>query len=94
MVPVVEQMAMRRKLLRMTRRDLAESAGVSQSTIERMECGSHAPRLPHIEALARAMGCDVVLVERDHGMGPQTNESQGAADAGRRRSRRAPTREG
>lgn len=44
----------------MTREQLAVAAGISYTSIGRMERGTHRPTVETLQAVARALGCTVV----------------------------------
>lgn len=62
MTRVTDQIKAARQALGMSQTALAMAAGVSEATVRRAETGRHFPSLPHLEAMANALGCRVALV--------------------------------
>jgi transcriptional regulator with XRE-family HTH domain len=53
-----------RRRARLTQRALAEKAGVPQSTVARIERGTHMPRVDTFEKLLEACGMDIELTHK------------------------------
>lgn len=53
--------AERRKAAGMTQRDLAERTGIDQAAVSRIEAGRANPTLNTLDALARGVGCDLIV---------------------------------
>ncbi len=77
----------RRQALGLTQRQLAEKSGVQQSEISRIEGGNANPTLQTVQVLARSLGAEVHLVQRQGKAGRALVVRRRAAGAGRRRSR-------
>jgi DNA-binding XRE family transcriptional regulator len=61
---LLDQLKRARKASYLTHDILAQQAGVSRMTVQRIEAGKIDPRLPTLFVLARALGMDVILVPR------------------------------
>lgn len=59
MVSFGATVAEKRKLLGMSQESLAESVGISQESLSRMEKGYIAPRFERLQAFANALGCSI-----------------------------------
>lgn len=81
-----------RRRARLTQRELAEKAGVPQSTVARIEAGTTMPRVDTFEHLLEACGMDIelthkrgdvdiTLVEQLLRMTPDERVQQGLRDA-------------
>jgi len=57
---LIAQLAHARKAQQLTQAELAEKAGLSRMTVQRMESGSLDPRLSTLHELARALGLRLV----------------------------------
>jgi transcriptional regulator with XRE-family HTH domain len=53
-----------RRRARLTQRALAEAAGVPQSTVARIESGTHVPRVDTFERLLETCGMDIELTHK------------------------------
>lgn len=58
-VSLVPTLRARRTALRLSREQLAVAAGISSSSVARMELGTHTPNLDTLGAVARVLGCTV-----------------------------------
>jgi len=58
------QIQTRRKQLRVTQQDLAEIAGVSPTTLNRIETGRVNPTLHVLQRIANVLGMEVALREK------------------------------
>ncbi len=58
------QIQSRRKQLRVTQQDLAEIAGVSPTTLNRIETGQVNPTLHVLQRIANALGMEVALRDK------------------------------
>lgn len=82
-----------RRRARLTQRQLAEAAGVPQSTVARIEAGTTMPRVDTFEHLLetcgmdielshkRGVGVDVTLIERRLRLTPEERLDRGIEDA-------------
>jgi DNA-binding XRE family transcriptional regulator len=61
---LLEQLKNARKASRLTHDLLAQKAGVSRMTVQRIEADKIDPRLSTVLVLARALGMDVMLVPK------------------------------
>lgn len=68
MSTVIQQIRGLRRERGMSQSVLAETSGVSLATVKRTESGKHAPTLPHLEQMARALGCTLRLVGTHSGV--------------------------
>jgi predicted transcriptional regulator len=59
--PIIAEMIIRRKELRLNQRELAERCGVPQSTIARMESGAVTPKLETLLKVCREMGLKLTV---------------------------------
>lgn len=59
---LIAHLAQARKAQKLTQAELAESAGLSRMTVQRMESGGLDPRLSTLHELARVMGLELVAV--------------------------------
>lgn len=59
---LIRQLTSTRKAQKRTQAELAESAGLSRMTVQRMESGGLDPRLSSLHELARVMGLELVAV--------------------------------
>lgn len=62
MSTITQQIRGLRRERGMSQSVLAETSGVSLATVKRTESGKHVPTLPHVEQMARALGCTLRLV--------------------------------
>jgi DNA-binding XRE family transcriptional regulator len=62
---VVDELVATRKAADRTQEDLADSAGLTRMTVQRMESKKLDPRLSTVLELARALGMDLMLVPRN-----------------------------
>jgi transcriptional regulator with XRE-family HTH domain len=53
-----------RKMLRLTQENLADAAGLTTRTIEKIESGKHRPEEQTLRSLARALDIDVTYFEK------------------------------
>lgn len=56
--PLIEQLTQARKAAQMTQADLAERAGLSRMTVQRLESGGLDPRLSTLSEMARVLGLE------------------------------------
>lgn len=56
----------RREVINMTRKELADKSGITYGTISNYEIGDATPSLINAQALAEALGCE--LIYREKGM--------------------------
>ena len=54
--PLIEQLTQARKAAQMTQAELAERAGLSRMTVQRLESGGLDPRLSTLSEMARVLG--------------------------------------
>ena len=54
--PLIEQLTLARKAAQMTQAELAEHAGLSRMTVQRLESGGLDPRLSTLSEMARVLG--------------------------------------
>jgi len=59
--PIIAEMIIRRKELRLNQRELAERCGVPQSTIARMESGAVTPKLETLLKVCREMSLKLTV---------------------------------
>lgn len=59
---LISSLALARKAARLTQAELAERAGLSRMTVQRLEGGSLDPRLSTLQELARTLGMDLIAV--------------------------------
>jgi transcriptional regulator with XRE-family HTH domain len=59
---ILDELREIRRLSQMTQNDLAEKAGLTRMTVQRVEGKSIDPRLSTIEIMARALGLELLLV--------------------------------
>jgi transcriptional regulator with XRE-family HTH domain len=59
---LIEELEAARKAAVLSQEQLATSAGLSRMTVQRTEAGQIDPRLSSVDALAKALGMDVMLV--------------------------------
>jgi len=62
-IPLVQAIVARRKELGLSQADLAESCGLKQPAIARLERGYNAPQLDTYLRVAHALGMDLELVK-------------------------------
>ena len=60
--PPIPTLNSARKAQRLTQAELAERAGLSRMTVQRLESGSLDPRLSTLQEMARVLGMDLVAV--------------------------------
>lgn len=60
--PLIPTLARERKAQHLTQAELAERAGLSRMTVQRLESGSLDPRLSTLLEMARVLGMDLVAV--------------------------------
>lgn len=60
--PLIPTLASARKAQHRTQAELAEGAGLSRMTVQRLESGSLDPRLSTLLEMARVLGMDIVAV--------------------------------
>jgi ribosome-binding protein aMBF1 (putative translation factor) len=58
---IAEQVADRRRELRLSQAELAEICGTTQSAIARLESGGRPPRIDTLLKLAHALDCDLAV---------------------------------
>lgn len=56
--PLIEQLTLTRKAAHMTQAELAERAGLSRMTVQRLESGGLDPRLSTLSEMARVLGLE------------------------------------
>lgn len=56
--PLIEQLTQARKAAQMTQADLAERAGLSRMTVQRLESGGLDPRLSTLSEMAHVLGLE------------------------------------
>jgi transcriptional regulator with XRE-family HTH domain len=61
---IAEQVKLLRKMFRLTQENLADAAGLSTRTIEKIESGRHRPEEQTLRSLARALNLDVKVFEK------------------------------
>jgi transcriptional regulator with XRE-family HTH domain len=61
---IAGQVRFLRKLFRLTQENLADAAGLSTRTIEKVESGRHRPDEQTLRSLARALNMDVKVFEK------------------------------
>lgn len=59
---LITSLAHTRKAQQLTQAELAESAGLSRMTVQRLESGGLDPRLSTLHELARVLGLELVAV--------------------------------
>lgn len=59
---LIAHLAQARKAQHITQADLAERAGLSRMTVQRLESGSLDPRLSTLQEMARVLGLQLVAV--------------------------------
>ena len=59
---LITHLAQARKAQQLTQAELAEKAGLSRMTVQRLESGSLDPRLSTLHEIARALGLELVAV--------------------------------
>lgn len=59
---LIHHLAQARKTQQLTQAELAERAGLSRMTVQRLESGSLDPRLSTLHEMARVMGMELVAV--------------------------------
>ena len=59
---LILHLAQARKTQQITQADLAERAGLSRMTVQRLESGSLDPRLSTLQEMARVLGLQLVAV--------------------------------
>lgn len=60
LLPLISRLAQARKAQHLTQAQLAERAGLSRMTVQRMESGSLDPRLSTLQEMARVLGLEVI----------------------------------
>lgn len=60
LLPLIAHLAQARKAQHLTQAELAERAGLSRMTVQRMESGSLDPRLSTLQEMARVLGLELV----------------------------------
>lgn len=65
--PLIEQLTQARKAVQMTQADLAERAGLSRMTVQRLESGAMDPRLSTLSEMARVLGLEFHASVRSDG---------------------------
>lgn len=73
--PLIEQLTQARKAAQMTQADLAERAGLSRMTVQRLESGGLDPRLSTLSEMARVLGLQFHA-------GPSASAAAGTLDSG------------
>ncbi|MDD2846225.1 MAG: helix-turn-helix transcriptional regulator [Rhodoferax sp.] len=60
LLPLISRLAQARKAQHLTQAELAERAGLSRMTVQRMESGNLDPRLSTLQEMARVLGLELV----------------------------------
>lgn len=63
--PIIEALKGRRIALGLSQRKVAERAGVRQAEISAWEIGRKHPAVGNIDRWAAALGCELIVVERE-----------------------------
>src|SRR5258707_10385963 len=61
---IAQQVRFLRKMLRLTQENLADAAGLTTRTIEKIESGKHRPEEQTLRSLARALKIDIAYFEK------------------------------
>lgn len=65
--PLIDQLTQARKAAQMTQADLAERAGLSRMTVQRLESGAMDPRLSTLSEMARVLALEFHARPRSDG---------------------------
>lgn len=60
LLPLISHLAQARKAAHLTQAELAERAGLSRMTVQRLESGSLDPRLSSLQEIARVLGFELI----------------------------------
>ena len=66
LLPLISHLAQTRKAQHLTQAELAERAGLSRMTVQRMESGNLDPRLSTLQEMARVMGLKLIAAPNEH----------------------------
>lgn len=78
---LISHLALARKAMQLTQAELAERAGLSRMTVQRLEGGSLDPRLSTLQEMARVLGLELVAVPSPLRTAVQTLIASGGAQA-------------
>ncbi|NMM76540.1 transcriptional regulator [Rhodococcus sp. SRB_17] len=81
---LIPSLARARKAHHLTQAELAERAGLSRMTVQRLEGGSLDPRLSTLQEMARVLGLELVAVPRHLRAAVQDFIQSGGAPLGQR----------
>jgi len=78
---IIPSLALARKANHLTQAELAERAGLSRMTVQRLEGGSLDPRLSTLQEMARVLGLELVAVPSSLRPAVQALIASGSAQA-------------